>query len=520
MHGPRAPPASEDRPQLHVGTDRAATVSAPGEPEPRGPADSDEDGQYSRIQGMIDALIKDAGSALNSKPRDLRLSGRSGRTLHAATPGDSLLSSGLDETLTLVGDRSIECTPTATTAPKPRSAAQRPTHNAREIARHAQMPRPSSARGASPTVAHSWRQPPPRPSTRAAWHWTKPRHDPSEADAESDSDGGFFGAPALTPQHSRRPQSRRHRRLSSGQFGDWHAATAQTYGRRRADTGDSLPSNSSETCVSPGNRFSREFPPMSLAPPYVDLDDSRARTAENPHLFPLHPHCGSHYYGGYNDTAPLGHHRSVEGECLHPEPPFGRARSSTHGCDVSPVAPEPASVDGCAPGPPLGHPAGQHLGHGRTEAAAATATRLSLDAPESGSDARGRSLSVGRTAGPPCGGDSGLLSMVSLVYWTVLFTLGVLMLDSFLCQTAGKRVMGTVDRISHAGPADASQEDRQADGDGAGNLAGAVGRFVRWYVESPEDSSGASGAGTQSPRPSSLRVRKAAAARGSFQHIE
>ncbi|KAJ2766376.1 hypothetical protein IWQ57_004390, partial [Coemansia nantahalensis] len=287
-----------------------------------------------------------------------------------------------------------------------------------------------------------------------------------------------------------------------------------------AHTGDSLPSNSSETCVSPGNRFSREFPPMSLAPPYVDLDDSRARTAENPHLFPLHPHCGSHYYGAYNDTAPLGHHRSVEGECLHPEPPFGRARSSTHGCDVSPVAPEPASVDGCAPGPPLGHPAGQHLGHGCTEAAAATATRLSLDAPESGSDARSRSLSVGRTAGPPCGGDSGLLSMVSLVYWTVLFTLGVLMLDSFLCQTAGKRVMGTVDRINHAGPADASQEDRQADGNGAGDLAGAVGRFVRWYVESPEDSSGASGAGTQSPRPSSLRVRKAAAARGSFQHIE
>ncbi|KAJ2194620.1 hypothetical protein IW139_004280 [Coemansia sp. RSA 353] len=86
----------------------------------------------------------------------------------------------------------------------------------------------------------------------------------------------------------------------------------------------------------------------------------------------------------------------------------------------------------------------------------------------------------------------GLLSVVSLLYWTLLFTLGALMLDSFLCQMAGKRVMGTVDRIAHTDNDAADQSDDAGCASGQGkqsthpNLTHTVGRFVRWCVEDPE----------------------------------
>ncbi|KAJ2711247.1 hypothetical protein H4R19_003341 [Coemansia spiralis] len=367
------------------------------------------------------------------------------------------------------------------------------------------MPRPSSARGASPTVSHSWRQQlPPRPSARTVRHWAEATHDPSEADAESDSEGGLFGTPLLAPQHSRRSPLHRHRRQSSGQPGEWHAVTAHTRGRHRSDTGDSLRSNSSETCVSSGNRLSREFPSISSSLLLADHYDSRTHTAECPSdALPRHPHYGSHYDGGYS------HLRSVEGRFMSPAPQPGRIRSSTHGGEISPVAHD------YGPEPPLRPTAGPHLGHQRMEAA--TATPLPPDAPESSSGRRSPSVSLARKEELAQSGDSGLLSMFSLVYWTVLFTLGALMLDSFLCLTAGKRVMGTVDRITHTETANAPRGDQQADEDGSVDLAGAVGRFVRWYVECPEDTPST---GAQWPRPRSLRARKTLAARGSFQHIE
>ncbi|KAI8326173.1 hypothetical protein GQ54DRAFT_104637 [Martensiomyces pterosporus] len=148
---------------------------------------------------------------------------------------------------------------------------------------------------------------------------------------------------------------------------------------------------------------------------------------------------------------------------------------------------------------------------------------------------------------------TGLIGMVSLLYWTLLFTLGALMLDSFLCQVAGKRVMGTVDKIAQAEAASddgdsrkkkglvsmdrAAPAGRRPEADGA-NVANTVGRFVRWYVEGPEEqllqkgqqsprpTAGAAGAGrgglglgSSGQQPRSLRARKPSAMRGTFKHV-
>ncbi|KAJ2813422.1 hypothetical protein H4S07_000698 [Coemansia furcata] len=122
-------------------------------------------------------------------------------------------------------------------------------------------------------------------------------------------------------------------------------------------------------------------------------------------------------------------------------------------------------------------------------------------------------------------GAPGLVSMIGLIYWTLLFTLGALMLDSFLCQVAGKRVMGTVDKIaqleaSNAGGSDgernAEARGRRRDvreGDGT-NVANTVGRFVRWYIEGPEEPSASSVAPVRS-----LRARKSQSLRGSFKYV-
>lgn len=87
----------------------------------------------------------------------------------------------------------------------------------------------------------------------------------------------------------------------------------------------------------------------------------------------------------------------------------------------------------------------------------------------------------------------GITSMVGLIYWTLLFTLGALMLDSFLCQVAGKRVMGTVDRIAQAEDDNGNDNDdkvkrrrkRISTGASEDSVTNTVGRFVRWYVEEP-----------------------------------
>ncbi|KAJ2684501.1 hypothetical protein IWW39_004870 [Coemansia spiralis] len=124
-------------------------------------------------------------------------------------------------------------------------------------------------------------------------------------------------------------------------------------------------------------------------------------------------------------------------------------------------------------------------------------------------------------------GASGLVSMISLLYWTLLFTLGALMLDSFLCQVAGKRVMGTVDKIAqleaNGGDSERNGEARNRRpgtraiaGDGA-NVANTVGRFVRWYIEGPEEPL-PSGSGVARTPAQPLRVRKSQTLRGSFKH--
>ncbi|KAJ2740739.1 hypothetical protein GGI20_005647 [Coemansia sp. BCRC 34301] len=137
---------------------------------------------------------------------------------------------------------------------------------------------------------------------------------------------------------------------------------------------------------------------------------------------------------------------------------------------------------------------------------------------------------------PGDSGASGLVSMISLLYWTLLFTLGALMLDSFLCQVAGKRVMGTVDKIAQI-EADADNNDgterdaeaqnrrrrldeRMLSGDGA-NVANTVGRFVRWYIDGPEDPLPATTrvSGPARSPAHSLRARKSQSLRGSFKHI-
>ncbi|KAJ1812814.1 hypothetical protein LPJ60_006477, partial [Coemansia sp. RSA 2675] len=125
-------------------------------------------------------------------------------------------------------------------------------------------------------------------------------------------------------------------------------------------------------------------------------------------------------------------------------------------------------------------------------------------------------------------GASGLVSMISLLYWTLLFTLGALMLDSFLCQVAGKRVMGTVDKIAQlegsGGDSERNDEARNRRpgtraiaGDGA-NVANTVGRFVRWYIEGPEEPL-PSGSGVARTLAQPLRVRKSQTLRGSFKHV-
>ncbi|KAJ2478090.1 hypothetical protein EV174_004415 [Coemansia sp. RSA 2320] len=132
---------------------------------------------------------------------------------------------------------------------------------------------------------------------------------------------------------------------------------------------------------------------------------------------------------------------------------------------------------------------------------------------------------------PEDNGTSSLVSMISLLYWTLLFTLGALMLDSFLCQVAGKRVMGTVDKIAQL---EVSIDDEKAGEDrdvrrgpptrsanrDTANVSNTVGRFVRWYIEGPEElvSSGSSSMSGAAPR--SLRARKSSTLRGSFRHIE
>ncbi|KAJ1940644.1 hypothetical protein EC988_006976, partial [Linderina pennispora] len=112
---------------------------------------------------------------------------------------------------------------------------------------------------------------------------------------------------------------------------------------------------------------------------------------------------------------------------------------------------------------------------------------------------------------------SALVGMASLLYWTLLFTLGALMLDSFLCQVAGKRVMNSVDKIAQIEGVEHESED---DADSP-NVSNTVGRFVRWYIEGTEDSPPPASLGIAAGRKRRPPIqRKPSAARGSFRYID
>ncbi|KAJ1847690.1 hypothetical protein LPJ70_001411, partial [Coemansia sp. RSA 2708] len=119
-------------------------------------------------------------------------------------------------------------------------------------------------------------------------------------------------------------------------------------------------------------------------------------------------------------------------------------------------------------------------------------------------------------------GNLDLLNIISLVYWTLLFTLGALMLDSFLCQMAGKRVMDRIARTDDANGAGAlvghgqseSCDDDEKEPEG---LASRVGHLVRWCVDGSE-STGESTGYARNVRPRPIRTRKVSATRGSFEH--
>ncbi|KAJ1928674.1 hypothetical protein IWQ60_001822 [Tieghemiomyces parasiticus] len=56
-------------------------------------------------------------------------------------------------------------------------------------------------------------------------------------------------------------------------------------------------------------------------------------------------------------------------------------------------------------------------------------------------------------------------SFVNMLYWTLLFTIGALLLDSFICNVAGHQVLGLIDHIHATTEADDRIEDDDFDSD-------------------------------------------------------
>ncbi|KAJ2896212.1 hypothetical protein IWW38_002088 [Coemansia aciculifera] len=658
------------------------------------------DEHYTRIQEMIDSLIKDADLALNSKPGQ-------------CSSRDPMVSPDQLSSVSTVFDEQPH--------PPLTDYTRRPAFKGSDCPSDLRYPRPASALGSSPRLSRSRKH---KPYVTTAARPSAGRMDPEEADAESDSEFGAASSFSHHGRHTTRQHHRMHRRRNSSSYSDRHADSSQWTGRQRSDTMDSFLSHSSETCVSPGNRMSREFCRPSLPPlsPYAQshsLADSlctptratfgfeevghydELRMSSRPHggpsvhQFPALPHDDAHQRsqrwldvgGNVADRSPYHRYHyhpqqqalfsddrefrsptspATEGSSRgnvplirrlrnsvtravlrsasfvddsinddiaahadatrHMTPtstgrPSFRGRSNTSASEISTVvAPGPLSgmmmsFAQCeSPTNPrvcnscIGNPLHQHVdaprslpqasqsppslwtrrnhgGAGRNEhdrgspplfglhvdrnAPACGATtnnhvRLPDSIEEYDSSCEGKALQPSPTTShggsesglalhtaDDSGGSSGLISMISLLYWTLLFTLGALMLDSFLCQVAGKRVMGTVDKIAQqeanamessqegserreksVGEAQAQRPRRSLDasrgiaGDGV-NVVNTVGRFVRWYIEGPEDplppaAANIGGLGGSSNRPPahSLRARKSQALRGSFKHVE
>ncbi|KAJ2158296.1 hypothetical protein GGF46_003875 [Coemansia sp. RSA 552] len=616
-----------DRQTLHVADEPEGLVQAhsttnTGLGQPGAGAkgnETDNDDQYARIQEMIDSLIKDADSALNSRPGGIRRRLLSEDLVDApAADEDSVEPMAVDysepdELATLVAGRSSRCSSRLELSAQPRSRGA-------EYSLHTPGPRPSTAMGIYVKSARSRRH---RARTIV------PRHelsqDPTEADAESESEAGPPNTPLSRQRAQRgddsnylrdRPASSRayrRRRASSGQHSDWHSRTTYRLGRYRSDTLESRFSNSSETCVSPGNRVSREFgfvpmqPPATVATPgFPEAASTPPRLAcsgfpggkdelpSSAHSLPPGPTCSFPHLGADDgrrqqlrrlpsydrDQAIHGHFARYQG---HPAPQFHSRVSQGSSEDISREYITREAVHAhCSPRIQGGAYVHEHVHEPPVVAAIPTSTysstpcsRLHADArrdatatpwdpcacpgapasqsspmahgsPQMRSQHQGpleanedsgcrseRALSVtkrpttehGEVARTSDGSSAGLLNVFSLLYWTLLFTLGALMLDSFLCHTAGKRVMGTVDKIAHVdgnarqiGYSGTSESEEDVE---ETTLANTVGRLVRWYVEGADDASLAGGrsSGRAQAHPRSLRARKASAMRGSFKYV-
>ncbi|KAJ2663477.1 hypothetical protein IWW48_001360 [Coemansia sp. RSA 1200] len=549
------------------------------------------DEHYTRIQQMIASLIKDADSALQSNPAINRFSICSddfvdipGKFL-AFTEQLSSASAEFGETPTFVSDAEPGVQDSAYAYAKQ-----------------------SSSRFLSGPERHPLT---PRQKQPHDWEYSSlPKYmavvDPSEADAESDSEvspSSVLGTRYRRKSHNARNRSqRRHKSRSrrydvSSYHGDRAMADNRT-SRYKSYTAESIRSNSSETCVSLVSRAAKVFhrtprpcvhtalpcyehnylPPTSmdksshmLNRDTLDVPEDQfsgkeqsafftPNTSMNTHEFPRlsSDDCN---YEDTNDICSASTERRPSSLSICPVSPFiNRFRNTVTRVALRSASFVDKSVNDdieayeCSGGVheniPLQErrqPRMRSYTHGGLTGTSDSGCGLtSIGYPNSDNEQRRHSVDlireipqlsptaatryvVGKFHENSSGNVAGIVSIFSLMYWTLLFTLGALMLDSFLCQVAGKRVMGTVDRIVQtdkdtcqleysggrrgrrgSGSSHGSRENMNGNNEDGTNVAGAVGRLMCWYVEDPEDASNTS----------MLRLQRVQAARGSFKHIE
>ncbi|KAJ1944212.1 hypothetical protein FBU59_002666, partial [Linderina macrospora] len=464
----------------------SAPVEETAEAEAEAVQDDVDDPQYDRIQQMIDSLISEANSAIEAKP---------------AVASDHELGSDFPEPAFYTKKRA--------TRAKPRLAV--------DCSPELLTRRPSSAQGVR--VRRHRR-------ARAAPAGTSSSGDPTEADGESDLQQPLRG----------------YRRGM----------------RRRADTGDSVLSNSSETCV-PSDVLSRSSRRSSLA------SSARVNALCTPSRATFSEHGVEREFPQL-DSMSGGHRRSVSRD--DGVPLMRRFRNS-----VTRAALMSASlVDGSVTDEIAEHARAartrssttvseisttfvpltrwDHPDHAadevsaladsfRDDASVSPGARWSLDVARSSIDidagqrrhypvrtpdaieeydstaeAEAAAVAHRASAAAATTSPSALVGMASLLYWTLLFTLGALMLDSFLCQVAGKRVMNSVDRIAQIEGVEPESDDDSP------NVGNTVGRFVRWYIEGTDDHPAPASLGIAASQNRSLRQRKPSAMRGSFRYVE
>ncbi|KAJ2725259.1 hypothetical protein GGI07_001392 [Coemansia sp. Benny D115] len=250
------------------------TVKSRITPDAAAPVASDReegDEHYTRIQEMIDSLIKDAGSALQTTPdcTQSSLLTCSGDSTDMPRSRDPLWSpEQLSSVSTVFDDPLMSSTPVDSLR---RAAPKSATGTSFDLPDMPTTPtdrllltrRPASAMSMG---SRGLRRSKPRPRTPLGK--LRPRQDPAEADAESDSDMSSLGALAnvhgmRTANSRHRPRSSKQQQKQSGHYSDRCAPGSHSHqqwlGRKRSDTVDSIMSNSSETCVSPVTRMSHEF---------------------------------------------------------------------------------------------------------------------------------------------------------------------------------------------------------------------------------------------------------------------